>query len=84
MRWRMACLADEIVQSAGLEIPLTSGRQEGSREGFSWSLEVSPYLAGHGKGRSTQLYEIKVMVSSQVYDNESITFATLRLLEWHP
>lgn len=84
MRWRMAFLADALVQSVGLEAPLAPGRWEGSREGFSWSLDVTPYVAGHGKGRSTQLYEIKVKVSSQAYVSESVTFATLRLAERHP
>ncbi len=84
MRWRMAFLADALVQGVGLETPLAPGRWEGSREGFSWNLDVTPYMAGRGKGRSTQLHEIRVKVSSQAYGSESITLATLRLSERHP
>ncbi len=81
IRWRMALFADALVQNVGLEADLNPGRWQGSRDGFSWNLDVAPYTAGSGKGRSTQLHEVRVKVSSQALGGESVTLVTLRLSE---
>lgn len=81
IRWRMALFADALVQNVGLETDLKLGHWEGSREGFFWILDVAPYTAGSGNGRSTQLYEVRVRVASQALGGESITLETLRLSE---
>jgi prepilin-type N-terminal cleavage/methylation domain-containing protein len=80
-RWRMALLADALLQKAGLETSLKTGHWEGARDDFAWNLDVAPYMTECDERRGSQLHAIRVRVSSQSFRDESVEVATLRLSE---